>query len=109
MYLDVLVITRESFLGTEGAFLELLTNLLTQFFTPSKDVNSLRGRRDHGLELFMSSTETAIARPTLKQINKQIKHLFKYYLYIYTYMQYVHQNLMLRPLGLPMQLQLFYW
>lgn len=82
MYLDVLVITRESFLGTEGAFLELLTNLLTQFFTPSKDVNSLRGRRDHGLELFMSSTETAIARPTLKQINKQIKHLFKYYLYI---------------------------
>lgn len=67
MYLEVLVITRESFLGTEGAFLELLTNLLTQFFTPSKDVNSLRGRRDHGLELFMSSTATAIARPTLRQ------------------------------------------
>lgn len=70
MYLEVLVITRESFLGTEGAFLELLTNLLTQFFTPSKDVNSLRGRRDHGLELFMSSTATAIARPTLKQMKQ---------------------------------------
>ena len=57
-------------MGTEGAFLELLTNLLTQFFTPSKEVNSLRGRRDHGLELFMSSTETAIARPTLKPMKQ---------------------------------------
>ena len=59
--------TRESFFGTEGAFLELLTNLLTQFLTPSKDMNSLSGRRVHGLELFMSSTAIAIARPTLKQ------------------------------------------
>lgn len=54
-------------MGTEGAFLELLTNLLTQFFTPSKDVNSLSGRRDHGLEFVMSSTATANARPTLRQ------------------------------------------
>lgn len=64
MYLEVLLTIRDSFLGTEGAFLELLTNLFTQFFTPSKDENSLSGRRVHGLELFMSSTETAIARPT---------------------------------------------
>ena len=56
--------TRESFLGTEGAFLELLTNLLTQFLAPSRDANSLSGRRDHGFELFMSSTATATARPT---------------------------------------------
>lgn len=62
--LEVLVITRESFFGTEGAFLELLTNLLIQFLTPSKDENSLRGRRDQGFELFMSSTATANARPT---------------------------------------------
>lgn len=97
MYLDVLVITRESFLGTEGAFLELLTNLLTQFFTPSTDVNSLRGRRDHGLELFMSSTETAIARPTLKQ---RMKHL-SVKMNAHAYMQYVHHSSMLRLLGLP--------
>ena len=63
-YLEVLQTTRESFLGTEGAFLELLINLLTQFLTPSKDVNSLSGRRDQGFELFMSSTATASALPT---------------------------------------------
>lgn len=54
-------------MGTEGAFLELLTNRLTQFLTPSKDVNSLRGSRVQGLVLFISSTATAIARPTCQQ------------------------------------------
>lgn len=63
-HLEVFVTTRDSFLGTEGAFFELFTNLLTQFLTPSKEVNSLSGRRDQGLQLFMSSTATAIARPT---------------------------------------------
>ena len=63
-HLDVLVTILESLLGTEGAFFALLTKRRTQFLTPSTELNSLRGSRDHGFVLFISRADIAIARPT---------------------------------------------
>lgn len=63
-YLEVLAATLDSFFGIDGAFLALLIYRLTQFLTPSNELNSLVGILVQGFKLFMSRTETANERPT---------------------------------------------